>query len=155
MEYFPNNRGLITGIIESSYGFGSFIFNLIATEFINPSGEAADIKTSDPNLNIFKSSIANRVPLLLRSLCFAWSCLVLSSAVLISIPEKKKETTASLTASEGDDEIDEMENENQELREDSKQMNLVRPYACFASRRFWQYFTMMFLANIFGGFFSY
>ena len=33
MEYFPNNRGLITGIIESSYGFGSFIFNLIATEY--------------------------------------------------------------------------------------------------------------------------
>lgn len=33
--------------------------------------------------------------------------------------------------------------------------NLVKLRACFHSVRFWQYLSMMFLANVFGGFFSY
>ena len=65
MEYFPNNKGLISGIIMGSYGLGSFIFNLVATEIVNPNGENADIKTDDPNLNLFSSDVANRVPMML------------------------------------------------------------------------------------------
>ena len=36
MEYFPNNKGLISGIIMGSYGLGSFIFNIVATKIVNP-----------------------------------------------------------------------------------------------------------------------
>jgi OFA family oxalate/formate antiporter-like MFS transporter len=65
MEYFPDNKGLISGIIMGSYGGGSFIFNLLATKIVNPNGDNADIKTNDPNLNIFEPSVANRVPMML------------------------------------------------------------------------------------------
>jgi MFS family permease len=90
MEYFPDNKGLISGIIMGSYGGGSFIFNLVATKIVNPNGENADIKTNDPNLNIFDPSVANRVPKMLRILCMIWVFLVLLSACLISIPPKDK-----------------------------------------------------------------
>jgi OFA family oxalate/formate antiporter-like MFS transporter len=53
MEYFPYNRGLVSGIIMGSYGGGSFIFNIVATKIVNPNGDNADIKTDDQNLNIF------------------------------------------------------------------------------------------------------
>ena len=89
MEYFPNNRGLVTGIIVSSFGLGSIFCNLVASRIVNPQGDAADIKTNDPNLNVFKPEIANRVPILLRQLCVVWYCLVLTSAFLISMPAKK------------------------------------------------------------------
>ena len=36
MEYFPDNKGLISGIIMSSYGLGSFIFNVVSTKIVNP-----------------------------------------------------------------------------------------------------------------------
>lgn len=90
MEYFPNNKGLISGIIMGSYGLGSFIFNIVATKIVNPNGENADIKTDDPNLNLFSPAVANRVPMLLRILCMVWVGLVLLSACLISIPPKEK-----------------------------------------------------------------
>jgi MFS transporter, OFA family, oxalate/formate antiporter len=35
-EYFPNKRGLVTGIIVGSYGLGSFIFTQISTHIANP-----------------------------------------------------------------------------------------------------------------------
>lgn len=90
MEYFPNNKGLISGIIMGSYGLGSFIFNIVATKIVNPNGENADIKTDDPNLNLFSPAVANRVPVMLRILCMVWVGLVLFSACLISIPPKRK-----------------------------------------------------------------
>jgi len=90
MEYFPNNKGLISGIIMGSYGLGSFIFNLVATKIVNPDGGTAYIKTNDPNLNLFDLSVADRVPMMLRILCMIWVGLVLFSACLISIPAKNK-----------------------------------------------------------------
>ena len=86
MEYFPDRKGLVTGIIVGSYGLGSFIFNLVATKIVNPTGASADIRTPDPNLTLFHPSVANRVPLLLRILCMVWLCLVLIAASLISKP---------------------------------------------------------------------
>jgi len=158
MEYFPNNRGLITGIIEGAYGLGSFIFNLLATKIVNPDGDAADIKTDDPNLNIFQPEVANRVPVMLRHLCIVWYCLVLLAAFLISKPSKQddqnEEHQIQNPTSEASDDGG-LQDENQNLASADKVINLVRPYACVESTRFWQYFGMMFLANIFGGFFSY
>ena len=96
MEYFPNNKGLISGIIMGSYGLGSFIFNIVATKIVNPNGENADIKTDDPNLNLFSSEVANRVPMMLRLLCMVWIGFVLLSACLISIPPQTKPDTQKI-----------------------------------------------------------
>jgi len=60
MEYFPDHKGLVTGIVVGSYGFGGFIFNLVATKIVNPTGASADIPTSDPNLTLFHPSVANQ-----------------------------------------------------------------------------------------------
>ena len=91
MEYFPNHKGLITGIIVGSYGLGSAIFNLLATFIVNPNKENATIpSSSDKNLKFFEPSVANRVPLMFRILCIIWATLVFLSALLISLPKTKK-----------------------------------------------------------------
>ena len=35
-EYYPEKKGLITGIIFSAYGLGSFFYSLISTALVNP-----------------------------------------------------------------------------------------------------------------------
>lgn len=35
-EYFPDRKGLVTGIVMSAYGFGSFAYTLIAQAIVNP-----------------------------------------------------------------------------------------------------------------------
>ena len=35
-EWFPSNKGLVSGLILSGYGLGGFIFGLISTKLVNP-----------------------------------------------------------------------------------------------------------------------
>lgn len=89
-KYFPNKKGLITGIIVGSYGLGSSIFNIIATKIVNPNNEKSLIPApnGDPNLKFFSPEVADRVPMMFRILCMIWFCLILASASLISLPDK-------------------------------------------------------------------
>jgi OFA family oxalate/formate antiporter-like MFS transporter len=43
-EYFPDRKGLITGIIIGSYGFGSFLFTQLSTKLVNPNDAIATIE---------------------------------------------------------------------------------------------------------------
>ena len=65
-RYFPNKKGLVTGIIVGSYGLGSSIFNIVATKIVNPNNEQADIPApnGDPNLSFFHRDVADRVPMM-------------------------------------------------------------------------------------------
>ena len=38
-KYFPNNKGLVSGIICSGYGIGAFIMSLVVLALINPDNE--------------------------------------------------------------------------------------------------------------------
>jgi hypothetical protein len=62
-EHFPEKRGLVTGIIESAYGLGSFIFSLISTALVNPDNAKPLIivKDGDSSIHYFTSDIANNV----------------------------------------------------------------------------------------------
>jgi hypothetical protein len=35
-EYFPNNKGTVSGILSGAYGLGSFFYTLISTNIVNP-----------------------------------------------------------------------------------------------------------------------
>lgn len=42
-EYFPDRKGLVTGIIVGAYGFGSFIYIQVATKIVNPDNLQTEI----------------------------------------------------------------------------------------------------------------
>lgn len=71
-EWFPNKKGLITGIIVGSYGLGSFFFTLLATHIINPNNEKPTI-VINKDLNYFDKDIANHVPSMFRTLVAIWT----------------------------------------------------------------------------------
>lgn len=56
-EYFPDRKGLITGIVVGSYGMGSFIFSQISTHIINPHNADATIKINE-DLKYFEWDVA-------------------------------------------------------------------------------------------------
>jgi MFS family permease len=35
-EYFPENKGFVSGVIMSAFGMGSFIFSFVALAIVNP-----------------------------------------------------------------------------------------------------------------------
>ena len=81
-EYFPNIKGVVSGIIIGFYGLGSFSFNLIGSHFINPDGIN---KTN----GFYPEEVFNWVPSSLRYLCLIYVCLSIVTLVLLK-PKKKE-----------------------------------------------------------------
>lgn len=81
-EYFPERKGLMTGIIIGAYGFGSFFFSLISTQLVNPEHKDPTIESDDGN-TYFDKDVADRVPFMIRTLVYIWTVLVIISIVLI------------------------------------------------------------------------
>ena len=79
--YFPNNKGLVTGIVLCGFGFGAFFFNMISSKVVNPDGVNSDNGVFDP-------SVANNVPKMIRTLTICWTCLSALS-ILLFFPYEK------------------------------------------------------------------
>ena len=46
--WFPNNPGLVSGIIIGGFGIGTFVFSLVCSSLVNPDGvDAVDGKFPD------------------------------------------------------------------------------------------------------------
>ncbi|GAB6028338.1 hypothetical protein CHUAL_002511 [Chamberlinius hualienensis] len=57
MRWFPEKRGLISGIIVAGFGMGTLIFNLVQTSYLNPE----NIKPN-PDGYFYDESLLKRVP---------------------------------------------------------------------------------------------
>lgn len=85
-EWFPNHRGLVTGIILGGFGMGSFVFGFVTTHLVNPTNLRPWVPkdgsgTSDP---LFPKEVADRVPHMFEVCLICWSILALLSALTIS-----------------------------------------------------------------------
>lgn len=43
-KWFPNHKGLVSGLVVAGFGSGAFIFDQVQTAFINPDNKGADLK---------------------------------------------------------------------------------------------------------------
>jgi OFA family oxalate/formate antiporter-like MFS transporter len=48
-EWFPNNKGLVSGTVVAGYGFGAFIFGFVSTAIANP--DNLKVKSVGPPFN--------------------------------------------------------------------------------------------------------
>jgi len=87
-EYFPEKKGLMTGIIIGAYGFGSFFFSLLSTKLVNPNKENPTIEDGD--ISFFAPDVANRVPFMIRTLSYIWIVLVFIAVLLITRKPKER-----------------------------------------------------------------
>jgi hypothetical protein len=84
-DWFPNNKGLATGICLGGFGFGAFIFGFISRWLVNPKGLPLNKTT-----NRFELEVTERVPFMLRSLVAIWICFVIIGLLLIRPPNHGK-----------------------------------------------------------------
>ena len=93
-EWFPEKKGLMTGIIVAGFGFGSFIFGFVSTAIINPEDAKKVVPqdgSGDPD-ELYPELQAMRVPGMFRKCLIIWTTLSVLSVLLVSRnPEVKKE----------------------------------------------------------------
>ena len=77
-EWFPEHKGLVSGLIIAAYGFGAVIFGPISTAIINPQNYRAmvpeDGSTPDP---LFPKSVGEKVPTMLGYCLMIWAVLAI------------------------------------------------------------------------------
>ena len=61
-EFYPEKKGLVTGILMSAYGLGSFFYTLISTALVNPNSESPSVESGVKDLKYFSKDIADRTP---------------------------------------------------------------------------------------------
>ncbi|GAB6028337.1 hypothetical protein CHUAL_002510 [Chamberlinius hualienensis] len=94
MKWFPEQRGLVSGIIVAGFGLGALIFNPIQTEFLNPENVL-------PNKQgyFYEESLLVRVPNIFLLLGGIYGAMQIVGCILASSPpvENKTENSTSET----------------------------------------------------------
>lgn len=90
-EHFPESKGLITGIITSAYGGGSFVYGILARAIVNPDNVLPDVDSGTRDLYYFNETVSMRVPSMFRELCLIWVIQIVIGIALIDRPSKETE----------------------------------------------------------------
>lgn len=66
-RYFPNRRGLVSGMTIGGYGFGSFIFNFVCKAIANPNNIKPTIAELEGTKTVkyFDHTVGDKVPTML------------------------------------------------------------------------------------------
>jgi len=99
-EWFPENRGMVSGIIVAGYGFGAVISGFISTRIVNPNNLKTVSVNDGAQPDLFPVEVAAMVPEMLRSLAVMFAFMLgIGSALLSRNPEVvAKEKQASSQA---------------------------------------------------------
>jgi MFS transporter, OFA family, oxalate/formate antiporter len=85
-KHLPDRKGLVSGLIVGGFGTGSFVFNVVATQWVNPENEKVpdgeDYYPSD-------GDVAQAIPGMYKLLAAAYLVLGLLGSSLLSDPEEE------------------------------------------------------------------
>lgn len=89
-RYFPNRRGLVSGMTIGGYGFGSFIFNFVCKAIANPNNlkPSYEVMEGTKKVKYFTSEVGNKVPEMLRVLAACYCALGIISTIMVRFPEE-------------------------------------------------------------------
>lgn len=85
-EWFPNNKGLVSGSVVAGYGFGAFIFGFITTAIANPNDLKVEVPIHGPETTdkLFPFTVGEKVPEMYRICLIIWVCLGLTAVFGVS-----------------------------------------------------------------------
>ena len=143
-EYFPNRRGMVSGLIVFGFGVGSFIFGFISLGIANPENEEPNYSVPGGNIFAPDSPISDNAPKMIRVNCAIWLALL-----LISLPMVRRKKIDKV-----DQSINEFHSDSEEkeigmvpnLKEDQNEEELTFKQALFNPTTF-QIFLLMILSS--------
>eukprot|EP00344_Euplotes_crassus_P009184 CAMPEP_0197007974 /NCGR_PEP_ID=MMETSP1380-20130617/43124_1 /TAXON_ID=5936 /ORGANISM="Euplotes crassus, Strain CT5" /LENGTH=261 /DNA_ID=CAMNT_0042428311 /DNA_START=316 /DNA_END=1098 /DNA_ORIENTATION=- len=82
-DYFPERKGLVSGIILAGYGLGPFIFGYISSAIANPENESPTHAVDGGVIFSPDNPISTRAPHMIRVNALSWLILVIASSPFI------------------------------------------------------------------------
>lgn len=103
-RYFPDKRGLVSGLIIGGYGFGAFIFNFVCKAICNPDNlKPTEVQEENGvNVKYFTDVVGDKVPLMFQVLAACYCGLGIISTLLIRLPIDIDPEVMAATITEND-----------------------------------------------------
>ena len=139
-EFFPKNKGLISGIIIGGFGFGAFIFGFVTTALVNPNDEKPDKETK-----YFSRDVADKAPGMLRFCIAIWAglCVLAIATVSRSPAHTKKADRNSIIDNHIQRQTgDSTRKTDKSVNADDEEFTLLD---AMKTRQFWHMFFMLLL----------
>lgn len=138
-EWFPNHKGLVSGLVVAGFGFSAFIFGFVTTAIANPNNFGPDLPLTGGTDKLMPQSVGERVPAMLRYCLIAWVVLGILAILGISRnPEFVRE------------EKEEEERYSSEFEEPKTIVNYISSREAMRSIRFWHLGSLMFCGIFYG-----
>ena len=83
-RWMPGRKGVFSGIVVAGFGFGAFVFGMLALEVVNPHRVAVAGEYYDSD-----SPVVDKVPVMYRSLGVCYFVLITIGSLLLSDPPKE------------------------------------------------------------------
>jgi hypothetical protein len=87
-EFYPENKGLYSGILLGAYGFSPFVFSQVTTKIVNPENLDPTIIILNDNgevmIKFYGSEVANNTPKMLEFLAVVFAIFGILSVLLIN-----------------------------------------------------------------------
>mmetsp|Transcript_35849 Transcript_35849/g.54972 ORF Transcript_35849/g.54972 Transcript_35849/m.54972 type:complete len:164 (+) Transcript_35849:341-832(+) len=92
-EWFPERKGLVSGLIVAGYGFGAFFFGFISTAIANPEDDQVAVPEdgSGDTDKIFPKEVGDEVPHMLRVCLIYW---IILSLICVATIQRNPEFVA-------------------------------------------------------------
>mmetsp|Transcript_7854 Transcript_7854/g.13170 ORF Transcript_7854/g.13170 Transcript_7854/m.13170 type:complete len:371 (+) Transcript_7854:199-1311(+) len=149
-SHLPKRKGLVSGCIVSSYGFGGFFFGMYSTILANPDDIRYEVDPSDGN-KYLPPEVGERVPFMLEVFCLTWAIQIAVGICLISNYRKKPLGTQGIeTARESTGEIVAVTEEEAQERasKEAKLLDILK------SRKFLHIYSLACCHLFYGYFFT-
>ena len=86
-EWFPNRKGMISGLIIGAFGLGAFIFGFITTAITNPDNVKPGIPIGPGPItkdNLFPIDVAEKVPYMMNFCLCIWVVMCLLACFTVT-----------------------------------------------------------------------
>lgn len=83
-KYYPEKKGMVTGMVSMGYGSGALVFNQVATAFANPQNAEALVEYNGNRY--FDGEVPNNVPTMFLILAISYALLMIIGCILIKEP---------------------------------------------------------------------
>ena len=94
-EWYPEQKGLLTGVIVCAYGLSSFIFAPIILRMVNPMNMLPGINITH-DLKLFDHLVTDKFPEALRHVLHIWTIQLVISILTISRPVPQEEISLTV-----------------------------------------------------------
>ena len=81
-KYLPGNVNKITGLFNTFFGIGAFMFTFIAAKIVNPNDLEPSV-IDKHGQHLYPKEVSDQVPVMLRFICYCWCVIFIISIILL------------------------------------------------------------------------